>query len=158
MKNKYSFILILTVFSIIVLGCTPNYKAIFLENKLEFEEKEEQFNKIIFLIHEKIKLEDIKYVDYSLKFKQFNNDFAKEIDGLGIDSIYLKKTRNCDSLYFVTFNIKNGWNKLSLNKVQFIYHPCSKYTKKGFHKYDGYHQDWLGLGDKWYMYSDTDLF
>jgi hypothetical protein len=87
----------------------------------------------------------------------------KEFQNLGIGNIEItgNPKDNCFKNYWITFNIVEGWNISTLNKVQLIFAPCDNNgQKKDRTKHENHtgHQDFWGQGESWFICSDTDKF
>ena len=90
--------------------------------------------------------------------KIFDHEINETLTKLGIGSIEVTMNPHdsCTKNYRITFHVIQGWNINTLRVVYIAYAPCDKNSASNYHYYDGYHQDWWGLGDDWYIYSDTD--
>ena len=151
---------ILTLLILIGLtSCKPDYEKIFEENTQRFDRNRPVLNKAVVEI-EKIYLKNWdKQKEFNLVLENLDKQTNVALKKLGIGSVEIthNPNGNCDKKYWITFIVIDDWNIGSLRVVQLVYAPCDKSAIKDYHYYDGYHQDFWGQGENWFIYSDTDF-
>lgn len=139
-------------------SCKQNYEKIFKANNDNFELHRQTLNKVI---------EDIEnnYIpnwggqEIVIPIDSMNEQTKNILQDLGIGSVEIESnpTVNCEKNYCITLNVIDEWNIGTLRVVQLVYAPCDKNVIKDYHYNDGYHRDFWGQGDNWFIYSDTDV-
>ena len=158
MQRKYIQIIVL----IGILGCNSNskydYEKIFKENSNTFEFQKPKLNSIIVDLKNCCINNWNRQKELNVEIKNLNKQTQQYIKELGVDGINVNINPNdsCKINYVISMNIIKGWNIDALKFVQIRYAPCNKFTEKNYHFYDGYHVDFWGQGESWYIASDTD--
>lgn len=151
---------ILTVISFLILTSSCKYDENKMQkNKAIFESRRGEFEELIALIKQlrlKRKLHKTTFVT-----QEAETELKSKLEELNIISIEIANSQ-CEKIndIEVTLDMHGGWLSpwYTPGKFQICYMPCNHQTNKGYEYYDGYHQNIYGLGSKWMMYSDTDLF
>lgn len=159
--TKYIQQLLIGIFLFAFISCKPkpNYDKVFKENNKEFELKLTELNQLIkdIQLTGLVKLDTTK--ETSILIDNLNEHVKNRLKKLGVGSIGISKNsiESCDKKVNVVLNIVDSWNIETLKVVQLVYAPCDKNTIKNYHFYDGYHRDFWGQGEGWFIYSDTDF-
>ena len=144
---------------ILVTSCKPNFEKIFEENNNNFELHRTSLNNLIASIENKYLVnwneEEIKFSSDSAAIPI--NNLLEDI-GIGSVNIIRNTNDNCNKNYWIVLNVEENWNINNLRQVQLIFAPCEEKTKRNYHYSDGYHRDFWGQGDNWFIYSDSDAF
>ena len=145
-----------------LLSCSDNakidYNKIFEDNSNTFQHNKIKLKHII----DDLEAFHIKKWDRQKKLViqlgSLSKPIQQDIKDIGIDGIVINKNPDdsCDVNYSISMNINKNWNVETLKFVQLRFEPCSKFTAKEYHFTDGYHVDFWGQGDNWYIASDTD--
>lgn len=152
----------LTILSILplvlVTSCKPNYEKIFKDNNDNFELHRPTLNKVIKDIETKY-ISNWSGQEIIILVDSLNEQTKNVLEDLGIGSIEIESNPadNCRKKYWIILNVIDEWNIGTLRVVQLIYAPCDKKAEKNYHYYDGYHRNFWGQGDNWFIYSDTDF-
>jgi len=145
-----------------LLNCTSNtkidYDKIFKENDILFEQNKPQLEFIVNDIENIFIKRWNREKELEIHFDSLNKQTLEQLKGIGINSIVVSKNPNdtCNVDYVISLNINKNWNIKTLRFVQLRFAPCNKFAEKYHHFYDGYHVDFWGQGDNWYIASDTD--
>ena len=162
-KTAYISTIILLFALVGVVSCKPNYEKIFAENNEKFDKNRVIINKTVQIIEKEYLNKWDGKSDLTLQVDSLDNKTTeKTLKSLGVKSIEISKNpyNNCDKSYWITLNISDGWNILTLRVVQLVYAPCeSKGEIRDRIKRSNYNglQDYWGQGDGWFIYSDSDL-
>ena len=162
-KTAYISTIILLFALVGVVSCKPNYEKIFAENNENFDKNRVIINKTVQIIEKEYLNKWDGKSDLTLQVDSLDNKTTeKTLKSLGVKSIEISKNpyNNCDKSYWITLNISDGWNILTLRVVQLVYAPCdSKGEIRDRIKRSNYNglQDYWGQGDGWFIYSDSDF-
>ena len=162
-KTAYISTIILLLAIVGLVSCKPNYEKIFAENNEKFDKNRVIINKTVQIIEKEYLNKWDGKSDLTLQVDSLDNKTTeKTLKSLGVKSIEISKNpyNNCDKSYWITLNISDGWNILTLRVVQLVYAPCdSKGEIRDRIKRSNYNglQDYWGQGDGWFIYSDSDL-
>ncbi|RZK09899.1 MAG: hypothetical protein EOO46_12410 [Flavobacterium sp.] len=158
LQSKTTWLIILISF--IQFGCnsTSDYDKIFKENQETFANNKLGLNAIVLEIEGKFLQSWDKQQNLNIDLNDLSPKSKTIAEDLGIDGISVNQNPfdSCREKHEIVFNISNNWNIDKLRFVQLVYSPCNKNAEKDFHSYDGYHIDIWGLGENWYIISDTD--
>ena len=161
-KTAYISTIILLLAFVGLVSCKPNYEKIFAENNEKFDKNRTVLNKTVLTIEKEYLNKWDGKSDLTLPVDSLDKTTEKTLKSLGVESIEISKNpyNNCDKSYWITLNISDGWNILTLRVVQLVYAPCdSKGEIRDRIKRSNYNglQDYWGQGDGWFIYSDSDF-
>ena len=152
------YIIIAVVFAWLIYDWTnPNYEKCFRQNSEEFAENSIYFEKLIRNIKSRYlivrKNSNLKELS-----KTVSIEYYEQLDEIGVENVEISfnEDLHCSEKLSFTFNVKSGYNIVTLRVVQIIYSPCDERTKKGYHIYSN-QMDTIGEGNNWLIFSDTDF-